>query len=258
MSDPTVFVLMIDDDPVDIRIVEQLLKESGNTSLDIQSVSTLADGRKRLSEGNVDVVLLDLNLPDSRGLNTFLDMHEAYPEIPIVVLSGDFDQDLARDIVRQGAQDYLPKNPTIEVDHLLRAVHHAVERGHRNAEEEQDRHQEHLRDLRDFSATTSQASVKYLDNVNEYADHVLDFVTGKDDDPITTATELADRFTKKRLRGKEVVRVHLAALENLTQGMGATEIRPVRARANNLLLAVLSNIADNYLKKIKDSETDGG
>ena len=76
MSDPTVFVLMIDDDPVDIRIVEQLLKESGNTSLDIQSVSTLADGRKRLSEGNVDVALLDLNLPDSRGLNTFLDMHE--------------------------------------------------------------------------------------------------------------------------------------------------------------------------------------
>ena len=112
--------------------------------------------------------------------------------------------------------------------------------------------------LRDSEGLEQQNVLKSVGEVVLAADHVRDFVTGKDDDPITTATELADRFTKKRLRGKEVVRVHLAALENLTQGMGATEIRPVRARANNLLLAVLSNIADNYLKKIKDSETDGG
>ena len=97
--------------------------------LDIEVCQRLSEAKKRLGQGNadIDVILLDLGLPDSAGYETFNGIHQQAPKIPIVVLSGLEDEELAMRTVREGAQDYLVKNELIG-DLLLRSLHYSVER----------------------------------------------------------------------------------------------------------------------------------
>jgi signal transduction histidine kinase len=107
-------------------------------------VNRLNAGIERCDQGSVDVVLLDLGLPDSQGLATVATMRAAVPHVPIIVLTGLDDLELAVHAVREGAQDYLVKG-TATVDTLERAIYYAIER--KNLEEQLTQYSEHLEEL---------------------------------------------------------------------------------------------------------------
>ena len=104
-----------------------MLADAGGQGFAIEWVSRLADGLERLGRGGIDLVLLDLGLPDSQGLDTFIKAHAQAPQVPFVVLTGLADETLALTAVRQGAQDYLFKEAT-DPQLLLRAIRYATER----------------------------------------------------------------------------------------------------------------------------------
>lgn len=134
MSAMGVDVLLIEDNPGDARLVEELLVEGAERSADdgaglpdVTRVATLTDGLERIDEGGVDVVLLDLGLPESTGLDTLETVREHSQEVPIVVLTGLDDERVGGQAVQQGAQEYLLKDE-IAPPLLRRSIRHAIDR----------------------------------------------------------------------------------------------------------------------------------
>src|SRR5438105_7842377 len=125
--EPAVKVLLIEDSPVDSRLLRLLLSESTTLHFDLTHVERLSEGLKRLSKDPFDVVLSDLTLPDSHGFETFEWLHAHVPDMPIIVLSGSDDETLAIRAVREGAQDYLVKGRA-DGHVLSRAIYYAIER----------------------------------------------------------------------------------------------------------------------------------
>jgi len=126
MSDPTTHVLLIEDNPGDADLVRLRLVQ-GKTPVEVDCVNRLADGLTALTAKTPSVVLLDLNLPDSHGSETFRKVLEKAPGVPVVILSGQEDEALAIKAMHQGVQDYLVKGD-ITSKHLERAMRYAVER----------------------------------------------------------------------------------------------------------------------------------
>ena len=108
-QDGKVRVLLIEDDPGDADLLRVVLSDQRDPSFEIEQVGTIQRGLEYLAKGSVEVVLLDLGLPDSQGMETFARVYTRFPGVPIVVLSGLEDESLALGAVRKGAQDYLIK-----------------------------------------------------------------------------------------------------------------------------------------------------
>ncbi len=119
-------VLLVEDNPGDARLIREMLATAGE-NFQLEWADRLSDGLERLDRGGVDVVLLDLGLPDSQGLDTFITASSHCPQVPFVVLTGLADETMGVAAVRQGAQDYLIKGE-VEAGLLLRALRYAAER----------------------------------------------------------------------------------------------------------------------------------
>ncbi len=122
-------VLLIEDNPTYIAMLKDYLASLRSSLLDLEVCQRLSEAKNRLGQGKpeIDVILLDLGLPDSEGFETFAAIHQQAPKIPIVVLSGLDDEELAFRTVREGAEDFLVKG-NVNGDLLLRTMHYAVER----------------------------------------------------------------------------------------------------------------------------------
>ena len=126
MNDESTHVLLIEDNPGDADLVRLRLVE-GQSPVDLSCVERLSDGLASLTNQRPSVVLLDLNLPDSQGAETFRKVLEKAPGVPIVILSGQDDVGLAIKALHQGVQDYLLKGSLTSAG-LDRAMRYAVER----------------------------------------------------------------------------------------------------------------------------------
>ena len=126
MNDSSKSVLLIEDNPGDADLIRLRLVE-GKSHVAVNCVERLADGLVSLAQQPPTVVLLDLNLPDSHGAETFRKVLEKAPNVPVVILSGQDDEALAIKALHQGVQDYLVKG-AITRGELDRAMRHAVER----------------------------------------------------------------------------------------------------------------------------------
>lgn len=120
-------VLLVEDNPADTRFMQEIFLETPFRGLPLVCVDRLQKGIERVRQGGIDVVLLDLTLPDSQGLSTFTALHNREPDLPIIVLTGQDDHDLSVRAVSAGAQDYLVKG-TFNSDSLLRIIRYALER----------------------------------------------------------------------------------------------------------------------------------
>jgi PAS domain S-box-containing protein len=127
MIDSSVSVLLIEDNPGDARLIRELLAETGIRRFSVATADRLSRGLDRLALGDIDVAVVDLGLPDSAGLGTFVRVRAAAPDVATVVLTGLDDEALAERAVRAGAQDYLVKG-RLDGELLARSLRYAVER----------------------------------------------------------------------------------------------------------------------------------
>ncbi|MBN1259544.1 MAG: GAF domain-containing protein [Anaerolineae bacterium] len=120
-------VLIIEDNRLQIDLIREYLSRAGETLFEVAPAARLSAGLKALTQGDFDIILLDLQLPDSAGLDTFARVYAQAADLPIIILSGLDDKTLASQAVQEGAQDYLVKG---EFGHrvLPRAIHYAIQR----------------------------------------------------------------------------------------------------------------------------------
>lgn len=127
MNDKPIRLLLIEDSPGDARLIREMLNEAGAPQFELVCVERLEEGLKRLGSEGFDLLLLDLGLPDSQGLDTFFTTRSQAPGVPIVVLTGLGDETSAIKAVREGAQDYLVKGQ-VNSNLLVRSIRYALER----------------------------------------------------------------------------------------------------------------------------------
>ena len=138
-TDAAIRILLVEDNPGDARLVEILLSEVETPRFGITHVERLDEAIEHLREGEFEVVLLDLSLPDSSGLETVSWMRAAAPRTPMVVLSGQDDEETALRALKGGAEDYLVKGRG-GGDTIARVIRYSIER--QNAQEALSRSEE--------------------------------------------------------------------------------------------------------------------
>lgn len=126
-SDAPLNVLVVEDNPGDARLVELYLREEPSQPFNVIKAVRLSEALAALQAGPVDVVLLDLSLPDSFGVETLAKLRAGAPSVPVVVLTGTSDEALAMEALRQGAQDYLVKGQG-DGELVRRAIRYAIQR----------------------------------------------------------------------------------------------------------------------------------
>jgi len=127
MGEGPLNVLLIEDNPGDSRLIQILLAEAEDANFVLTTAERLSIGIDRLRGGSFDVVLLDLSLPDSSGLDTLRRLQAPMTSVPIIVLTGLDDRGLALQAVREGAQDFLVKGK-LDAELVARAIRYACER----------------------------------------------------------------------------------------------------------------------------------
>jgi PAS domain S-box-containing protein len=120
-------VLLVEDNPRDAFALRELLDTSFSIKFVITHVTNMAEAIRHMAVGRYDLVMLDLTLPDSSGLQTFEKAHSVADRVPIIIMTALDDEDLALRAVRGGAQDYLVKG-TLTTDLVVRSMRYAIER----------------------------------------------------------------------------------------------------------------------------------
>ena len=152
-------ILLVEDDPGDVELIQILLSEEENWAATLKNASTLREGIALVKkEQEIDVVLLDLSLPDEYGLETFRQLHNKFPLLPIVVLTGNSDDQVAMQALEAGAQDYLVKGE-FSGRLLVRSMQYAVER-QRQRREQQQQSQELSQTLEVLQATQAELVIE--------------------------------------------------------------------------------------------------
>ena len=133
MSPEEIKILLVEDNPGDVFLMHLAVREAGMGPVKLERVQRLRAAMERLERDAFDVILLDLALPDSQGLDTLARALEHASDIPIVVFTATEDEELGLEAVRQGAQDYLVKGQ-VDEKLLLRSIRYAIERHAQRAE----------------------------------------------------------------------------------------------------------------------------
>jgi DNA-binding NtrC family response regulator len=120
-------VLIIEDDEGDAALICRFLSKAENIYFDAECAGLMSSGVDLLEKKNFDVILSDLGLPDSAGVETLTKLHNRYPDIPMIVLTALDDENTALSAVQSGAQDYLVKGQ-INTSQLIRSIRYAMER----------------------------------------------------------------------------------------------------------------------------------
>ncbi|MEO7912141.1 MAG: EAL domain-containing protein [Roseiflexaceae bacterium] len=162
-------VLLIEDDPRDAGLLREMFKEQGLHDSELTHVECMRDAEKHLAERAVDLIVLDLGLPDAQGLEALQRAHVAAPHVPLVVLATLDDESLATQALQEGAQEHLIKGQ-IDARGLFRALRYAIERKTMEAAlfEENERAQVTLNCIGDAVAFTDSAgNITFLNVVAE-------------------------------------------------------------------------------------------
>lgn len=180
MNSNFINILLIEDNLGDIFLIREMLKQTHTTEFDLMSVSRLEEAIQCIRKNSFEIILLDLSLPDSQGLDTFLHLTRESNRIPIVVLTGSKDENLAVETVRRGAQDYLVKEQ-VSAEVLIRSIRYAVERAQllSKLRENEERLQQFNQELKDrVEARTAELKDKNEQLKNLLKRSITDHLTG--------------------------------------------------------------------------------
>jgi PAS domain S-box-containing protein len=140
MTDMPTRILLVEDNSLDVRLLREMLNSQAPREFALTEVSCMSEAEGHLASNAADVILLDLGLPDARGLEAVRRAHAAAPRTPLVVLTGCDDELMADQALREGAQDFLVKGQ-IETPGLLRAIRYATQRVKAEVEMQEAREQ---------------------------------------------------------------------------------------------------------------------
>lgn len=159
MTDGVPRILLIEDNANDALAIKIML-ESADFPFKLEKAETLKSGLDILSEKQIDVILLDLGLPDSKGLDTFVNLFDEYPDVPIVMYTGLEDEDIAVKALQKGAQDYLVKGK-VDSKLLVRAIRYSIERHRLRVE------------LKRMSTELEKSETRFRDLIERSSDGIL-------------------------------------------------------------------------------------
>jgi two-component system cell cycle sensor histidine kinase/response regulator CckA len=120
-------ILLVEDNPGDARLLQEMMKEADAVQYELTWADLLDKALKLLGEKPFDLVLLDLGLPGSIGMDTYKKVHSQVPNVPIVILSGFDSETFAAEAEKSGAKGYLNKN-NVDIKLLVRTINDAVKR----------------------------------------------------------------------------------------------------------------------------------
>jgi DNA-binding NarL/FixJ family response regulator len=141
-------ILLIEDNPGDVLLIRELLQESEDFAYVLTNSNNLAEGLELLGKQYFDILLLDLSLPDSKGLSSFFKVKAQFPGKPVIILTGNNDYALAKEAIKSGAQDFLIKGK-IDNNLIIRSITYAIER--KEMERKIFESEEHYRTLFELS-----------------------------------------------------------------------------------------------------------
>ena len=127
MDSKSLKILLIEANPIDERLVREMLTDAGLGRYELVCENTLAAGLGRIHKVRLDIILLDLSLPDSLGIGTFFDVQQEAPDLPLIILTGLNNSETALLAVEHGAQDYIPKNELSD-SVLKKSIQYAIKR----------------------------------------------------------------------------------------------------------------------------------
>lgn len=127
MANDPIRLLVVEDEPAMVRLIQAYLDEAEGLRIELEQADRLSAGLRLLSDQSFDVILLDLRLPDSRGLDTLRSVYEHSPDVPIVVMTGLNVDELGTEALQAGAKDYLYKYD-LDTDALVRSIQCATGR----------------------------------------------------------------------------------------------------------------------------------
>jgi signal transduction histidine kinase len=177
MTEKTLQVLLVEDNAGDVRLLREMFSKERPGSFELTHLMRMSEAEVHLAKGGVDIVLLDMGLPDGHGLDTVRRAHAVAPGIPMIVLTGLDDESLAAEAMKQGAQDYLIKGQ-IENRALPRALRHAIERHRMQTETDLIRtHQMRFKD--EFLSHVSHELRSPLTAIRQFVTILLDSLAGE-------------------------------------------------------------------------------
>jgi PAS domain S-box-containing protein/putative nucleotidyltransferase with HDIG domain len=220
-------ILLIEDNPGDIQLMREMLAEGGDAWFTLECVDRLSTGLARLAANDIGLTLLDLSLPDSQGFDTFARIYAQAPRVPIVVLSGLVDEDLAIRTVQAGAQDYLVKGH-LDSYMLVHTIRYAIER--KRAEEALRGQALIFENIQDSIVVTDLEG--NIINWNPAAERMFGYY--KDEVFHKTLGMLATRFVRGHLRdGRWTGEMNFTRKDG-TEGVCETNVIPLRDEHNTI------------------------
>ena len=264
----TINLLLIEDDPGDMKLVSEMLNELETSRFHLHHAVSLNEGLDYLKENTFDLILLDIHLPDSNGLETLKRLHENVSNKPVIILTGIDDDTLGIKLMQIGAQDYLVKsdiNPQI----LYRSIRYALERHslRQKLEEERQRNAyeteiHSLEKIMGFQIPQATAQLLgqallsksvpevFKEIVNEYGE-LLDKSVEKrfykvDFDISQELQTLSDKLGFLKASPRDVIEVHTNVLKLITADMKQQRTKVYHSEARLLLLEIMGNLVTYY------------
>jgi len=156
-------VLLIEDNPGDVRLVKEMLVDAGSSRFSLTHVGMIKEGLALLKNESYHVILLDLSLPDGHGLDTIRQVCAATSGLPVVILTGLDDETIAIRAVQEGAEDYLVKGQ-MDSNLLARAIRYAIERkrGEEKLRESEEKFRQLAENIREVFYISEQGTIRYI------------------------------------------------------------------------------------------------
>lgn len=268
MSAHPIQILLVEDKPADVRLIQEYLSRPHRGEFAMQVATRLRVAHIRLQQGGFDLILLDLELPDSSGLET-LERVQAYaPDVPIIVFTDKDDEAQSIQAVHAGAQDYLVKG-TLTASLLSRSIRYAIERHHLRQELQRARIKEqHDREIAELQRLSTPASIAitaqyygnlplresapgsyqtFVERYGEILDLAIEQRAYKVQHPITEHLRaLAEDLGFLRAGPRDTIEIHTAALQRRLAGVTMQKAQVYAEEGRLLALELMGHLVTFY------------